>query len=95
MNAARNISSRSPLLAEASDRPEPAGAPENERRAEVRAAVRRLPERQRLALFLRYYVDLDDASIATVLGVRRGTVSATLSQAHGALRRMLDEEVSG
>jgi RNA polymerase sigma factor (sigma-70 family) len=95
VNAARNISARSPSVAEASDQAASAAAPENERRAEVRAAVRRLPERQRLVLFLRYYADLDYASIAAVLGIRRGTVSATLSQAHGAMRRLLDEEVSG
>jgi RNA polymerase sigma factor (sigma-70 family) len=50
-----------------------------------------LPERQRLALFLRYYADLDYRSIADVLGVEVGTVSATLSAAHSSLRRALSE----
>jgi RNA polymerase sigma factor (sigma-70 family) len=95
VNAARNIKARSPVVAEASDRSVPAAAAENDRMAEVRAAVRLLPERQRLVLFLRYYADLDYASIANVLGIRRGTVSATLNHAHGAMRRLLDEEVSG
>jgi RNA polymerase sigma factor (sigma-70 family) len=63
------------------------------RAASIRAAVAALPERQRLVLFLRYYADLDYAAIARVLGVRRGTVSATLSQAHAAVRRLLAEEV--
>ncbi len=44
-------------------------------------------------LFLRYYADLDYASIAGALGIRRGTVSATLNQAHEALRLLLGEEV--
>jgi RNA polymerase sigma factor (sigma-70 family) len=60
--------------------------------AEIRARVASLPERQRHVLFLRYYADLDYAAIAAALGVRRGTVSATLSQAHAALRRTLDEK---
>jgi RNA polymerase sigma-70 factor (ECF subfamily) len=54
-------------------------------------AVSLLPERQRLVLFLRYYADLDYASIATALGIADGTVAATLHAAHAALRRMLKE----
>jgi RNA polymerase sigma factor (sigma-70 family) len=53
--------------------------------------IRRLPDRQRLALFLRYYADLDYQTIAAVLGVRVGTVSATLNAAHASLRRAADE----
>lgn len=48
-----------------------------------------LPERQRTALFLRYYADLDYRSIAEALGIEVGTVSATLSAAHTSLRRSL------
>ncbi len=48
-----------------------------------------LPDRQRTALFLRYYADLDYRSIAAVLGIEVGTVSATLSAAHTSLRRSL------
>jgi len=57
----------------------------------VRAWVAALPERQRLAVYLRYYADLDYRSIAHVLGVEVGTVSATLSSAHQALRSRLEE----
>jgi RNA polymerase sigma-70 factor, ECF subfamily len=57
----------------------------------VRAAVAALPERQRVALFLRFYADLDYKAIAEVLGVRLGTVSATLHNAQAALRRALEE----
>jgi RNA polymerase sigma-70 factor (ECF subfamily) len=57
----------------------------------VRAWVAALPERQRLAVYLRYYADLDYRSIAHVLGVEVGTVSATLSSAHQALRRSMKE----
>jgi RNA polymerase sigma-70 factor (ECF subfamily) len=54
-------------------------------------AISRLPERQRLVLFLRYYADLDYASIATALEVSSGTVGATLNAAHSSLRRLLQE----
>jgi RNA polymerase sigma-70 factor (ECF subfamily) len=61
---------------------------------EVRAAVAALPERQRLAVFLRYYADLDYAAIAETLGIERGTVSATLSAAHRHLASALKEPVT-
>ena len=63
---------------------------------EIRAWVAALPERQRLAVFLRYYTDLDYRAIAAVLGVEVGTVSATLNAAHAALRLSISapEEVS-
>ena len=57
----------------------------------VRAWVAALPERQRLAIYLRYYADLDYRSIAHALGIEVGTVSATLSSARDALRRSLEE----
>jgi len=55
------------------------------------AALASLPERQRLALFLRYYADLDYAGIAEALGISRGTVSATLHAAHSNLQTKLKE----
>jgi RNA polymerase sigma-70 factor (ECF subfamily) len=58
---------------------------------EVRVALALLPERQRLMLFLRYYVDLDYAAIAVVLGVSEGTVAATIHASHRALRRRVEE----
>ena len=57
----------------------------------LRAWVAGLPPRQRAALFLRYYADLDYRSIAETLGVEVGTVSATLSAAHATLRQALKE----
>jgi RNA polymerase sigma factor (sigma-70 family) len=59
---------------------------------DLRALVAALPERQRLTLFLRYYADLDYRSIADALGVKPGTVAASLHQAHETLRRQLVEE---
>jgi RNA polymerase sigma-70 factor (ECF subfamily) len=57
----------------------------------VRAWIASLPERQRLAVYLRYYADLDYRAIAAVLEVEVGTVSATLSAAHGTLRKEIQE----
>jgi RNA polymerase sigma-70 factor (ECF subfamily) len=59
--------------------------------ADVRSALSALPERQRVALFLRYYADLDYQSIADVTGVSEGTVGATLHAAHRSLRERLKE----
>lgn len=73
--------------------------PEPERDAcgptdDLRAALLALPERQRLAVFLRYYADLSYVQIAEALGVKPGTVAASLSAAHASLRRDF-EEVAG
>ena len=54
-------------------------------------ALARLPERQRTAVFLRYYADLDYAAIGEALGITTGTVAATLNAAHSALRTRLEE----
>lgn len=52
--------------------------------------LQRLSERQRLVLFLRYYADLPERQIGDILGIARGTVSATLHAALEALRRDLE-----
>jgi RNA polymerase sigma factor (sigma-70 family) len=57
----------------------------------LRAWIATLPPRQRAALFLRYYADLDYRSIADTLGIEVGTVSATLSAAQSTLRKALKE----
>lgn len=59
--------------------------------SEVALWMRSLPERQRTAVFLRYWADLDYRAIADVLEVEVGTVSATLSAAHQSLRRSVQE----
>ena len=53
--------------------------------------VSALPERQRLAVFLRYYAGLDYRSIAAAIGVEVGTVSASLASAHAAIRKAVKE----
>lgn len=87
VNSARGAAVREPR----NGVPEEWSSEPSEAVAEVRAAVARLPERQRLALFLRYYADLDYDAIATALGVSVGTVGATLNAARANLRGLLEE----
>jgi RNA polymerase sigma factor (sigma-70 family) len=58
---------------------------------DVRAVIQRLPERQRLVVFLRYWADLDYAAIGETLGIAPGTVAAALHAAHGSIRNSLQE----
>jgi RNA polymerase sigma-70 factor (ECF subfamily) len=58
---------------------------------DIRQLLAALPDRQRTVLFLRYYADLDYRGIGEALGVRPGTVAATLNAAHGALRKQLEK----
>ncbi len=62
-----------------------------EEHAAVLAALRRLPDRQREALVLRYYLDLSEPEIAASMGIGRGTVKSTTSRALAALGRLLKE----
>jgi RNA polymerase sigma factor (sigma-70 family) len=49
--------------------------------------LRLLTERQRAVVVAHYYLDLTQQEIADALGVRRGTVGATLTQALRLLRK--------
>jgi RNA polymerase sigma-70 factor, ECF subfamily len=51
----------------------------------VAAAVRRLPARRRLFVFLRYFADLSYPQIAEVCDVAEGTVASALAAAHREL----------
>lgn len=88
LNAARSDVRRSvPEV----DSDEPAAANGHpERDADLRVTLALLPERQRTAVFLRYYADLDYAAIGDALGIQTGTVAATLNAAHTALRSRLE-----
>jgi RNA polymerase sigma factor (sigma-70 family) len=89
LNAARSDVRRSIPAVEYDEPHATNGHPERD--AELRVALARLPERQRTAVFLRYYADLDYAAIAKALGIHTGTVAATLNSAHTALRTQLEE----
>ncbi len=58
--------------------------------AEVMAALRRLPQRQREVLVLRYYADLTEAGIADALDISRGAVKSHASRGMAALRESLE-----
>jgi RNA polymerase sigma-70 factor (sigma-E family) len=69
-----------------------AAAVDAERRAHVLDALRALPRRQREVLALRYYADLDEATIAQTLGISRGAVKSHASRGAAALRERLGPE---
>jgi RNA polymerase sigma-70 factor (sigma-E family) len=58
---------------------------------EVIVALRRLPERQREVLVLRYYADLSEADIADAIGISRGAVKSHASRGMAALRTSLEK----
>ena len=58
-----------------------------ERERQVRAAVERLPEKQRATLILKVYHELTHEEVARVLGSTVGTVKANLFHALANLRR--------
>jgi RNA polymerase sigma-70 factor, ECF subfamily len=60
--------------------------------AGLRSQVAALPKRQRLAIYLRYYADLDYEAIAHVLGVSPGTVGKLLHDARTTLGRRVGKE---
>jgi RNA polymerase sigma-70 factor (ECF subfamily) len=53
------------------------------------AAIRSLPPKRRMVVFLRYFAGLTYAEIAEALDVAEGTVAASLAQAHSALLEQL------
>jgi RNA polymerase sigma-70 factor (sigma-E family) len=55
-------------------------------RADLLAALDRLPRRQREVLVLRYYLDLSEADIADSLSISRGSVKSHSSRGIAALR---------
>lgn len=62
--------------------------------SDVQDALMTLQPMARAAIVLRYYVDLDYASIATILGTSTGNVGSLLSRALERLRRELLAEAT-
>ena len=75
------------------DQPVADHAGDSELHDSLSRALRRLPERMRAAVVLRYYEDMSEAEIAGVLGVSLGTVKSTVSRAVAKLR--IDAELIG
>jgi RNA polymerase sigma-70 factor (sigma-E family) len=63
----------------------------SEERREVMRALRRLPDRQREVLVLRFYLDQPEAAIAQAMGISQSTVRSTAHRALAALGRLLEE----
>jgi len=61
----------------------------DERAAEVRRAIRRLPPKQRATLVLRMYHELPHEEIARILGSSVGAVKANFFHALGNLKRLM------
>ena len=60
-----------------------------EEHREVLAALRRLPDRQREAVALRYCLDLPVDEVAAVMGISPGTVKSATSRGIAAITRTL------
>jgi RNA polymerase sigma-70 factor (sigma-E family) len=63
----------------------------SEEQRAVAAALRKLPQRQREALILRYYLEMSEEEIARTMNVSRGTVKSATHRALAAIGRTLRE----
>jgi RNA polymerase sigma factor (sigma-70 family) len=77
------------------ERPTVAAAAEAEalaagEREELLAVVGRLPERDRLVIGARFFLELNEAETAAALGIRKGTVKSRLSRALERLRKEVE-----
>jgi RNA polymerase sigma-70 factor (ECF subfamily) len=59
---------------------------------ELDEALRALPPKRRLVVFLRYFADLPYREIAQICGTSEGTVAATLAQAREALHETMTKQ---
>ena len=62
-----------------------------ERAADVRAAIARLPDKQRATMILRMYQELPHEEIASILGSSVGAVKANFFHALANLKKLLRE----
>jgi len=96
-----HLSARRPRQTSLDDAPPMAAAGEDpavsiaagRQSARVRAAVARLPRKQRATLILRVYHDLSHQEIASTLGTSVGAVKANFFHALANLKKLLAEEV--
>lgn len=63
----------------------------SEERSVLIDAMRQLPDRQREALVLRFYLDMSDPQIASEMGISQGTVRSTVHRGLAALGVALKE----
>jgi RNA polymerase sigma factor (sigma-70 family) len=72
-----------------------AAALEDERRRALLEAVTGMPERDRMVIAARFFLELSERETAEVLGCRPGTVKSRMSRALARLRVVLDEREAG
>jgi RNA polymerase sigma-70 factor (sigma-E family) len=65
--------------------------PDGAARETLRRGLLTLPERQRAALVLRFYLDVPDEQAAELLGCRPGTVRSLISRGLDGLRRKVGD----
>ena len=75
------------------DQDPPAPRADVEMALDLRAALERLPARQRATVVLRYFGDLPVAETARALGCSEGTVKSQTAKAVDALRELLREPI--
>jgi RNA polymerase sigma factor (sigma-70 family) len=83
----RRGSVEEPLLEDAEPAIEPSAPEQVAERTAMRLALADLPQRQRMALVLRYVHDLSEEDIAEALGCRPGTAASLLSRGRELLRQ--------
>ncbi|WP_246115910.1 RNA polymerase sigma factor [Trebonia kvetii] len=88
--AVRAMAADAPIPLDGAD----AWAPLGEEHREVLNAIKRLPDRQREAVVLRFYLDMSEEEIARAMQISRGTVKSATFRGMAALGRMLGEEGS-
>lgn len=71
---------------------QPTAPPGLEERDAMLYALKRLPDRQRVALILRYYLDLDDAESAAIMKCRSSTVRSAVMRGLRSLREVYSEQ---
>jgi RNA polymerase sigma-70 factor (ECF subfamily) len=81
---------REPATGAAPDQPAPEAVDPDH---EIWTAVDALPDRQRIAVVLRYVADLPEADVAAAMKVRRGTVASTLAAARRRLAAVLGPDL--
>lgn len=70
---------------------EPHGDPDTAVVLSVRSAVAELPDRQRLAIALRWFADMSAPEVADVMGISHDAVRSLTKRAYAALREELGD----
>lgn len=67
----------------------------SDRQRQLWQAIRELSEDDRVVLYLRYFLDLQEKEIASVIGKAPGTVKSRLNRAGGRLRAVIEARYPG